>query len=51
MASTLLAEGREPKAVTNRLLHEAIRERKCKDNCTVMLICFSRASEAGQGGG
>lgn len=37
-AQGLLAEGREPKAVTNRLLNITVRERRCKDNCTVMLL-------------
>ncbi|KAL4419448.1 hypothetical protein ABPG77_003561 [Micractinium sp. CCAP 211/92] len=31
-------KGRDPKQTCNRLLHEAIRERRCKDNCTVMLV-------------
>ncbi len=31
-----------PKAVTNRLLNLAVRERGCKDNCTVMLLLFAR---------
>ncbi|KAL6748651.1 hypothetical protein V8C86DRAFT_2873365 [Haematococcus lacustris] len=43
MASALLEEGREPKAVTNRLLNEAIRVRGCKDNCTVLLLVFHHA--------
>ena len=30
------------KAVTNRLLNITVRERRCKDNCTVMLLRFSR---------
>lgn len=33
-------KGRDPKQTCNRLLHEAIRERRCKDNCTVMLVKF-----------
>ena len=30
----------------NRLIHEAIRERKCKDNCTVLLLRFDHGSSA-----
>ncbi|MEW5298033.1 MAG: hypothetical protein WDW36_001197 [Sanguina aurantia] len=30
------------KAVTNRLLNMAVRERKCADNCTVLMVCFHR---------
>ena len=37
-ASALLDEGRDEKAVTNRLLNITVRERRCKDNCTVMII-------------
>eukprot|EP00877_Chromochloris_zofingiensis_P010412 jgi/Chrzof1/5624/Cz16g09110.t1 len=33
-----LQQQKEDKATTNRILHEAIRERRCKDNCTIMLI-------------
>ncbi|KAG2454060.1 hypothetical protein HYH02_001101 [Chlamydomonas schloesseri] len=40
-AAALLAEGAEPKAVTNRLLNLAVREKKCKDNCSVMLVQFA----------
>ncbi|KAG2432497.1 hypothetical protein HXX76_008842 [Chlamydomonas incerta] len=39
-AAGLLAEGAEPKAVTNRLLNLAVREKKCKDNCSVLLVSF-----------
>jgi len=30
----------------NRLIHEAIRERKCKDNCTALLLRFDHGSSA-----
>eukprot|EP00873_Tetraselmis_striata_P005819 jgi/Tetstr1/426083/TSEL_016414.t1 len=40
----LLHEGMEPKAITNRLLNITVRERRCKDNCTVMLLHFVRDS-------
>lgn len=40
MAAALLDAGREPKAVTNRLLNEAVVVRKCKDNCSVLLVVF-----------
>jgi len=40
MAQQLLEQGRDVKGVANRLLNEAIRERKCKDNVTVMLVRF-----------
>uniref|UniRef100_A0A7S0RWZ6 protein-serine/threonine phosphatase n=1 Tax=Pyramimonas obovata TaxID=1411642 RepID=A0A7S0RWZ6_9CHLO len=36
-----LEEGRTAKAICNRILNEAIRERKCKDNCTVLLVVFT----------
>lgn len=39
-AAALLAEGRAAKDVTNRLLNMAIRERRCKDNCSVLLLRF-----------
>lgn len=29
----------------NRLIHEAIRERKCKDNCTVLLLRFDHSRQ------
>ena len=31
-------KGHDAKQTCNRLIHEAIRERRCKDNCTVMLL-------------
>ena len=31
-------KGHNAKQTCNRLLHEAVRERHCKDNCTVMLL-------------
>jgi serine/threonine protein phosphatase PrpC len=31
-------KGNDAKQTCNRLIHEAIRERRCKDNCTVMLL-------------
>ncbi|PNW78595.1 hypothetical protein CHLRE_09g390600v5 [Chlamydomonas reinhardtii] len=40
-AAALLAEGAAPKAVTNRLLYVAVREKKCKDNCSVLLVQFA----------
>jgi hypothetical protein len=48
-AARAMAEGRRAKAVTNRLIHEAVRERRAKDNVTVMLIDFGRTGEAGEG--
>ncbi|KAF5842845.1 phosphatase 2C-like domain-containing protein [Dunaliella salina] len=45
MAQQLLAQGRGEKSVANRLLNEAVRERKCKDNVTVMLVRL-RAGES-----
>lgn len=35
-----LQQGKDPKAATNRLLHEVVTERRCKDNCTVLLVVF-----------
>lgn len=40
VTSALLAEGRELKSVSNRLINMAVRERRCTDNCTVMVIKF-----------
>mmetsp|Transcript_4664 Transcript_4664/g.14063 ORF Transcript_4664/g.14063 Transcript_4664/m.14063 type:complete len:96 (-) Transcript_4664:789-1076(-) len=40
-AAALLSQpGSDPKAVTNRLLNMAVRERGAKDNCSVMLVKF-----------
>ncbi len=36
----LLRAGHDAKGVCVRLLHEAIRERRCKDNCTIVLCVF-----------
>ncbi|GLC68531.1 hypothetical protein PLESTF_000702200 [Pleodorina starrii] len=43
-AQSLLAEGLAAKAVTNRLLNIAVREKRCKDNCSVMLVRFGPAA-------
>ena len=46
VAAQLLSDGsRDDKAVTNRLLNMAVRERGCKDNATIMLLRFSRAAD------
>jgi hypothetical protein len=37
-AAAAIASGKEGKAVTSRLLQEAVRERRCKDNCTILLV-------------
>uniref|UniRef100_A0A383VFM2 PPM-type phosphatase domain-containing protein n=1 Tax=Tetradesmus obliquus TaxID=3088 RepID=A0A383VFM2_TETOB len=37
-----LQAGRDEKAITNRLVNEAVIERRCKDNCTVLLVLFQR---------
>lgn len=37
-------EGKDDKSVTNRLIYEAVRERRCKDNCTCLLLRFSHSS-------
>jgi integrin-linked kinase-associated serine/threonine phosphatase 2C len=37
-----LQRGKDEKAVTNKLINEAVIERRCKDNCTVMLVRFER---------
>lgn len=36
----LVGKGHGVKQTCNRLIHEAIRQRNCRDNCTVMLIVF-----------
>mmetsp|Transcript_34318 Transcript_34318/g.97214 ORF Transcript_34318/g.97214 Transcript_34318/m.97214 type:complete len:330 (+) Transcript_34318:176-1165(+) len=43
--TALLAEGMDQKAVTNRLLNITVRERRCKDNCTLMLLEFVRSEK------
>lgn len=40
-AAAQLAGGAAPKAVCNRLLHEAVRGRACRDNCTVMFLLLA----------
>ncbi|XP_030460024.2 probable protein phosphatase 2C 67 isoform X1 [Syzygium oleosum] len=37
---TLLKEGLTVTAVARRLVREAVRERRCKDNCTALIIVF-----------
>ncbi|PRW39315.1 putative phosphatase 2C 67 [Chlorella sorokiniana] len=41
----LEAKGNSVKQTCNRLIHEAIRERKCKDNCTVLLLRFDHSRQ------
>eukprot|EP00803_Ostreobium_quekettii_P000578 evm.model.scf_964EXC.3 EVM.evm.TU.scf_964EXC.3 scf_964EXC:13598-17520(+) len=41
MVAELLEEGRDEKSVCNRILNEAVRNRRCNDNCTVLLIKFA----------
>lgn len=36
----LLKEGVGVKAISRRLIREAVRERRCKDNCTAIVIVF-----------
>jgi hypothetical protein len=36
----LHGKGNSVKQSCNRLIYEAVRERNCKDNCTVMLVRF-----------
>ncbi|CAN6451822.1 unnamed protein product [Victoria cruziana] len=38
----LLKEGLSATTVSKRLLREAVRERRCKDNCTAIVIVFRR---------
>ncbi|KAF3785386.1 putative protein phosphatase 2C 8 [Nymphaea thermarum] len=38
----LLKEGLSATAVSKRLVREAVRERRCKDNCTATVIVFRR---------
>ncbi|GIL48525.1 hypothetical protein Vafri_5028 [Volvox africanus] len=45
-AHSLLAEGLGDKAVTNRLLNVAVREKRCKDNCSVMIVRFGSSQAA-----
>lgn len=40
LVAKLLAEGRDEKSVCNKVLNEAVRNRRCNDNCTVMLVNF-----------
>lgn len=41
-AVQLLEEHKDAKTVCVRLLHEAIRQRRCKDNCTIVLCVFGQ---------
>ncbi|KAI3431339.1 hypothetical protein D9Q98_004396 [Chlorella vulgaris] len=43
----LVGKGNSVKQTCNRLIHEAIRERGCKDNCTVMLVLLRHVPAAG----
>ncbi|KAL3375262.1 hypothetical protein AABB24_006643 [Solanum stoloniferum] len=38
----LLKEGISVKAVSRRLVREAVRERQCKDNCSAVVIAFRK---------
>ncbi|KAI5441558.1 hypothetical protein KIW84_010869 [Lathyrus oleraceus] len=38
----LLNEGLSVTVVSRRLIREAVRERRCKDNCTAVIIVFKR---------
>ncbi|KAK4735868.1 hypothetical protein R3W88_010129 [Solanum pinnatisectum] len=38
----LLKEGLSVKAVSRRLVREAVRERQCKDNCSAVVIAFRK---------
>ncbi|GFR45250.1 hypothetical protein Agub_g6356 [Astrephomene gubernaculifera] len=50
-AAALLGEGQAVKAVTNRLLNIAVREKRCKDNCSVLLVRFGGSEGAGGAAG
>ncbi|KAF6261322.1 phosphatase 2C-like domain-containing protein [Scenedesmus sp. NREL 46B-D3] len=41
-----LQAGKDEKAITNKLINEAVIERRSKDNCTVMLVRFERPQDA-----
>jgi hypothetical protein len=38
----LLKEGLHVSTVSRRLVKEAVKERRCKDNCTAIVIVFKR---------
>jgi hypothetical protein len=38
LVAALLAEGKAAKAVTHSVVTQAVRERRCKDNVTLMLV-------------
>ncbi|KAE9600243.1 hypothetical protein Lal_00046291 [Lupinus albus] len=42
----LLKEGLPVTAVSRRLVREAVRERRCKDNCTAIVIVFKHMSDS-----
>lgn len=44
-AAQLLQDKRDTKGVCVRLLNEAIRQRRCKDNCTLVLCVFGDAAK------
>lgn len=41
-AHELWVKGNDVKQTCNRLVYAAIRERGCRDNCTVLLLRFDR---------
>jgi integrin-linked kinase-associated serine/threonine phosphatase 2C len=41
-----LQAGKDEKPITKKLINEAVIERRCKDNCTVMLVRFERCGGA-----
>jgi serine/threonine protein phosphatase PrpC len=47
----LCAKGNGVKQTCNRLIYEAIRERNCRDNCTVMLVTLGALGTSGGGDG
>lgn len=47
----LRGKGNSVKQTCNRLIYEAIRERNCRDNCTVMLVTLGAAGGGDAAGG
>lgn len=41
LVSEMSQAGKSLKAICNRLVYMAVRERQCKDNCTVIVIAFA----------
>lgn len=42
LRAAILQEGLPVSTISRRLVKEAVKERRCKDNCTAIVIVFKR---------